>query len=89
VPDLSAKKSNFLSRTVSAASALKSARDALVALEGEWNDYGYAASLQDADCVGSNAHLSLAIVTGLFTTQGNLESFWAAGNGTNTDQLTP
>lgn len=87
--DLTAKYANFISNCVAAAAALKAARDTLLVLDSEWNNSGLGSAITNANFTGSNSHMTLATLTSLFTTQGNLETFWAAGNGTNVDACIP
>ena len=92
-PNIATKKSNFISRAAAAAQLLKTARETLLALESEYVNIGYNAGgayqLADADFIDSNAYMDTAMIVALMTTQGNLETFWGAGNGTNIDNCTP
>jgi hypothetical protein len=85
--DLTAKKSNLISKAVQRFVALADARDALVLLRSEYDALGY--TFVAGDFVGANAHLDPASFTAGFTSQGNLETFWAAGNNTNIQKFRP
>lgn len=87
--DLSDKKANFISRTVTAFVALAEARDALVALRGEWDASTYSTAIVDGDCTGANKHLTATILAAAFVSQGNLETYWTAGNNTNIEAMRP
>jgi hypothetical protein len=85
--DLTAKKSNLISKAIARFVALADARDALVALRAEYDALGY--TFVDGDFVGANVHLDATKFVAGFTSQGNLETFWAAGNNTNLEKFRP
>ncbi len=76
---------------MAAAIALKDARDQLLVLDSEWNSTGWGSIIVDADfqVSGATSYMTAANLTALFTSQGNLETFWAAGNGTNVNAIIP
>lgn len=80
-------KMAFVSRAAAAFVALCKARDQLVALRAEWDALGYSTAIVDADFVAPNDNLNAATLAAGFTSQGNLETFWAAGNNTNLEKF--
>lgn len=71
MPDLSAKKANYVSREVAAAKRLIDAVNDLMLLQQEYENNGYASgapnAITDDDCVGSNAHMDAALVANVLT----------------------
>lgn len=83
--DLTNKKSNLISKAIDRFVALADARDNLVSLRAEYDALVFA----DEDFIGTNAHLDAASFAAGFTSQGNLETFWGAGNNTNIEKFRP
>jgi len=65
--DNTAKKSNFLSAVAANAAMLKQARDTAARLREERASDAVLAALVDADCVGTNAFMTVAIVDNYLT----------------------
>lgn len=90
--DLQPKHSNFISRSVTAAQQFKTVYDSMVALRSEWDALGYASggtAIVDGDFVGNNIHLNAADLGAFYTSQGNLATYWGAGNSTNVCKMIP
>jgi len=71
MPDLSAKKANYVSREVAACKRLIDAVNELVLLQAEYENNGYASgapnAITDDDCTGSNAHMDADLVANVLT----------------------
>lgn len=87
--DLSFKKQSFMNRCVQAATQLQASREVLKALLDEWNANNYGSTIVQGDipAPGSISHLTPTILAALFTSQGNLETYMAAGNATNINAM--
>jgi len=87
--NLSGKHTTFINRAVSSAVQFKAAYDQMVALRAEWDAMAYSTGITDADFATTNTYMNAVILGNFFTTQGNLASFWASGNGTNVCSVMP
>lgn len=82
--DLSGKKSNFVSRTVTATEKLLDAYAELRQVRQEWTSENYSGTLVQADLVGANVHLTPAILGNLMNTYDVIDSVIATTGGTVT-----
>lgn len=87
--DLSFKHQTFMTRYVAASQALRDARNAYLALRSEWDASAYSTVIVQADIpdVIGLGHLTPTVMANGFVSQANLETMWAAGNGTNIDAM--
>lgn len=83
MPDLSAKKTNFISRSAEAGVAILANVEELRELRREATVLDYGASLTDADFVGANKHLSKADLVALFGTIDAIVALLEANNATH------
>lgn len=93
MPDLSAKKSNYISRVVAGVSALLDATDDLIACRSEWDALGMAPGsgtpyeLLDGDFAGANVHLTPQEVADAFVSLDALKALLLQGHVTNLNKL--
>lgn len=93
--DLTVKKSNFISRTVAAVTALLTDVEGIQALRQEWDALGYSpgsgpeSELSPGDCNGANAHVSPAILADAFNSLEALKTLLLDGHLTNLSKLRP
>jgi acetyl-CoA carboxylase beta subunit len=83
------KHLNFITRSVAAAQNFKAAYDAMVALRAEWDSLAYTTAIVNSDFTGGSVYMVAADLQAFYTAQGNLVTYWAAGNGTNISALIP
>jgi hypothetical protein len=76
--DLSAKKSDFITRQVQAVTTFMRTLDTLRALDDEHTNNGYGAgpnAIVDADAQGDNAHMDAALVNNVITSTRAIDAF--------------
>lgn len=67
-PDLSGKKSNFVSREVAAAQDFIDALNKWRTLQREWTEQDYTTTITQDDLLGENAHITPGDLEAAFTT---------------------
>jgi hypothetical protein len=83
------KHASFISRSISLAVQLKAAYDQFAALREEWDSLAYSTGITDSDFTNANAYLNAAGIQAFYVSQGNLVTYWQAGNGTNICAMIP
>jgi hypothetical protein len=77
--DLTAKKSDFITRIVNEAGALVASIDRFKALQDEYTNNGYfdapGIAIVDEDCIGDNAHMTAALVTSVISSSIAIDTF--------------
>jgi hypothetical protein len=88
-PNLQPKHANFITRSVALSQQINAAYVAWVGLREEWDSQGYSTGIVDQDFTGPNSYLVAADLALFYTSQGNMVTYWGAGNGTNITKLIP
>jgi len=81
--DLTAKKSDYITRLVQEAGNMVDQMNRFRALQAEYTDNGYfdspGAQITDADCIGDNAHMSASLITSVITSSIDMNAFLVGG----------
>jgi len=81
--ELTAKQTNFVSRTISTVDNFMQAYEELVELRSEYDALNYGNTLQAGAFVGDNEHLEVADIVAVINSQAAIETVLAAGHRTN------
>lgn len=87
--NLQPKHASFISRSVTVAQQINAAYVAWVGLREEWDSQGYVTGIVDSDFTLGNAYLTASDLQSFYTSEGNMVTYWASGNGTNVTKLIP
>lgn len=87
--DTSGKHAAFISRSIALATQFKAAYDAWVAMREEWDSLNYITGITDADFATVGVYMDAKTLQAFYVSQGNLVTYWTAGNGTNICAVAP